>query len=618
MISYFKIETLSVTMVLAMAASGCGGSGGSGTVNTQGGLLNPLGLYTLPRRVAIAQGSSESIMLATGGGVATAPIPCPTQAETTVQVSGLPSGVTVSPSPLVIPANCSPVALTISVGSSAIPASATLTLAGTSGSLSAKVSLPFEVMAETATSTAKCSASPAPAPLANSSTNEWIWTNGSDTTDQPGAYGSLGVAARGNSPGARVSAATWTDQAGNLWLFGGYGAGSSTNLSTDQGDLSDLWSYANGEWTWKGGSNQIEQPGAYGTKGVASTGNTPGARWLAAYWTDHSGNFWIFGGLGLDANGTRGHLNDLWQYTVATGQWTWISGPNTVCPTQNASGCPGVYGDLGVPSANNVPGARVSTAFWTDSCGNLWLFGGQGADSTGTGGNLNDLWEFDPTTKMWTWKGGVNIVGQNGTYGTLSTASAGNVPGSRSESAAWTDHEGNLWLFGGVGGDVNGLACATQPACELNDLWKYDPAAGTWSWIGGSDTANQVGNYGTRGDATSANIPGARDTAVSWTDDQGNLWLFGGNGFGASTLGDLNDLWEYTGGQWIWINGSNQAGQLGSYGSLGVPVPGNVPGARNWAAGWSDQSGNLWMFGGDDSLAIAHGGKFNDLWEYQP
>jgi N-acetylneuraminic acid mutarotase len=442
--------------------------------------------------------------------------------------------------------------------------------------------------------------------------------SGSDTTDQPGTYGSQGVAAPGNSPGARDSAATWTDQAGNLWLFGGYGADSSTNKSTDQGDLNDLWLYANGEWTWKGGSNQIEQPGVYGTTGIASSNNMPGSRWLSAYWRDPSGNFWIFGGLGLDADGTRGHLNDLWKYTVATGQWAWISGPSSICPTQNASGCPGTYGDLGVASASNVPGARVSAAFWTDSCGNLWLFGGQGADSTGANGNLNDLWEFDPTTNMWTWKSGANIVDQNGTYGTLNTAVSGNVPGARSSTAHWTDKEGNLWLFGGVGSDMNLIACQNGATCELNDLWEYNPATGMWSWMGGSDIANQVGNYGNRGVAASANIPGARDTALNWTDGQGDFWLFGGDGYGASTFGDLNDLWEYTNGQWIWMNGSNQAAQPGTYGSLGVPASGNVPGARIFASGWIDTAGNLWLFGGDDIQSIPHGGKFNDLWEYQP
>jgi len=33
---------------------------------------------------------------------------------------------------------------------------------------------------------------------------------------------------------------------------------------------------------------------------------------------------------------------------------------------------------------------------WSDASGNLWLFGGEGFDSTGTEGTLNDLWEYQP------------------------------------------------------------------------------------------------------------------------------------------------------------------------------------------------------------------------------
>jgi hypothetical protein len=39
-----------------------------------------------------------------------------------------------------------------------------------------------------------------------------------------------------------------------------------------------------------------------------------------------------------------------------------------------------------------VPGARQSAVVWTDTSGNVWLFGGDGDDSTGGAGVLNDLW----------------------------------------------------------------------------------------------------------------------------------------------------------------------------------------------------------------------------------
>ena len=44
--------------------------------------------------------------------------------------------------------------------------------------------------------------------------------------------------------------------------------------------------------------------------------------------------------------------------------------------------CPaGVYGALGTPARGNTPGGRKYAMGWTDNNGNLWLFGGQGADA---------------------------------------------------------------------------------------------------------------------------------------------------------------------------------------------------------------------------------------------
>jgi hypothetical protein len=51
---------------------------------------------------------------------------------------------------------------------------------------------------------------------------------------------------------------------------------------------------------------------------------------------------------------------------------------------------------MGTPAATNVPGARQWQANWIDSSGNLWVFGGDGYDSGGSLGYLNDLWKYEP------------------------------------------------------------------------------------------------------------------------------------------------------------------------------------------------------------------------------
>jgi hypothetical protein len=284
-------------------------------------------------------------------------------------------------------------------------------------------------------------------------------------------------------------------------------------------------------------TNGISVPGVYGTLGTPAAGNTPGSRLSASSWIDSQGNLWLFGGFTFtNASGGYGYLNDLWEFNSSTNEWAWMGGSNTV----NQSG---IYGTVGTPATGNVPGSRNGAISWTDKRGNFWLFGGYGYDnSTGMTGFLNDLWEFYPSTNEWTWMGGSNSVNQPGTYGTLGTPTVGNVPGSRDAEINWNDNNGNLWLFGGYG---CGASASSGCVLSLNDLWEFNPSTNEWAWMGGSNTGNQPGVYGTLGTLAAGNIPGGRQGGVSWTDSSGNLWLFGGSGLGASGHGYLNDLWKY-------------------------------------------------------------------------
>jgi hypothetical protein len=117
-------------------------------------------------------------------------------------------------------------------------------------------------------------------------------------------------------------------------------------------NLNDLWKYSANEWMWVGGSNLVAQSGSYGTQGMPTATNIPGARWGAASRIDASGRFWLFGGNGFDSSANPqvyGDLNDLWTYDGT--QWNWVSG-------SNHAGQSGVYGTLGAAAASNVPGAR--------------------------------------------------------------------------------------------------------------------------------------------------------------------------------------------------------------------------------------------------------------------
>jgi N-acetylneuraminic acid mutarotase len=439
-----------------------------------------------------------------------------------------------------------------------------------------------------------------------------------------------GVPSAANAPGGRNAFTSWTDGSGNLWLFGGEGF-DSAGVS---GYLNDLWEFApsSQEWALMGGRNTVPAgstgwSGAYGSLGTPGSGNSPGGREAPASWTDKNGNLWLFGGVGFDSDGTKGSLNDLWKFDPSTLEWVWVSGSSTVPGTNE--GQSGVYGKLGTPAAGNVPGGRQGASSWTDSSGNLWLFGGTGYDSAGSMGSLNDLWEFDPTTTQWAWISGSSAVGSGdgdaGVYSSFGSPSPAVVPSGRAQAVSWTDHSGDLWLFGGKGLDSTGTSG------YLNDLWEFNPASRQWAWMSGSNTVGCVGCgmpgiYGTLDMADSVNNPGGRSQAVGWTDNNDNFWLFGGNGYDSTgTNGALNDLWEFIHAtvEWAWMGGSSTVpganeGNPGAYGMLGVPAAGDTPGGRGLTGGWTDANGDLWLFGGAGYDASAKYGNLNDLWVYQP
>jgi N-acetylneuraminic acid mutarotase len=493
-------------------------------------------------------------------------------------------------------------------------------------------------------------------PEANAQTNEWTWVGGSSAGPENQVTGTLGIPAIGNIPAARYQATTWSDKSGNFWLFGG-----TDQTGFPDVELNDLWEFnpSTSEWGWMAGSSTGGQSGVYGALGTPSAHNVPGGREDASSWTDSKGNLWLFGGYGLDADGTMGVLNDLWEFNPSTGEWTWMSGSSTASNcfndgSGNAFGAidcaqPSIYGALGTPAAGNTPGSREAAITWTDNKGNLWLFGGWSYDvSAQVQYYFNELWEYNPSTNQWAWMGGsktrdgsaclwnVNLwpltCGEPGVYGTIGTSAAGNIPGGRAGSAKWTDSQGNLWIFSGSGFDVNGYFG------DPNDLWEFNASTVQWTWMGGNDVIPPYGCddydcsgpavYGTLGTPAAGNLPQGRDHAVGWNDSAGNLWLFGGGGGEVPdniNNGGLNDLWEFNPStdEWALMGGSIQAicgwycssSPLAVYGSGASAAPGDGPGTRFASAGWTDSRGNFWLFGGHPS---SHWVFLNDLWEYQP
>ncbi|MDR3736717.1 MAG: kelch repeat-containing protein [Acidobacteriaceae bacterium] len=278
-------------------------------------------------------------------------------------------------------------------------------------------------------------------------------------------------------------------------------------------------------------------------------------------------------------------MNDLWEFNPSTQLWTWVGGSSTIPNHQD--GTDNVFGPLGVFDAKSIPGSRWEASGWTDGHGNLWLFGGEGY----TDSALNDLWEFNPSTRLWAWMGGSNApacrgtpCGQAGVYGTMGTPAAGNFPGGRYGAANWIDNSGDLWIVGGEGLDSTGKIGL------LNDVWRFNPTTVQWTWMGGDNSSSVI---------SSTNIPSPRSSATTWTDPDGNFWIFGGT---ISVYQTLSDLWKFT--------------PLTNQWTLMTPAT-KLPPVRGDASGWTDQSGNLWLFGGYNMGSPDAVGYTNELWEYK-
>jgi hypothetical protein len=455
-------------------------------------------------------------------------------------------------------------------------------------------------------------------------------------------------------PGGRDFPAAWTDNSGGKWLFGGQGFPYPSPAGNQlPALLNDLWVFDSSLGGWvpanlptfvdKGGDYEVDPGsmevtfarGVYGTLNVAAAQNTPGARWGSSTWTDASGNLWMFGGQGIAANFGLSLLNDVWEFVPGTppgptpsaspsnagtftGQWIWRNGSST-------GDAAGVYGTKGVAAAGNLPGGRWAAATYTDSTGNVWLFGGQGYDASGNIGILGDLWKYNIASAQWTWVSGPNIASPNGVYGTKGTAASGNSPGGRQAGVMWVDTTGNVWLFGGFGFDSAGTG--SPNGAILNDLWEF--TGGQWVWVSGNNLANQTGVYGTQTMPDPANFPGSRWGAAGWTDISNNLWFYGGWGYGSvntDPTGFLDDIWEYqhSTGQWIWwkgTNGVNQATQYDSKLGFGLPFVKNIAGARRGAAVWKqDFNDDVWIFGGE-GFDFGTGNPpayLDDMWTYLP
>ncbi|MEO8591037.1 MAG: kelch repeat-containing protein [Flavobacteriales bacterium] len=353
-----------------------------------------------------------------------------------------------------------------------------------------------------------------------------------------------------------------------------------------------------GQWTWMKGPQTPGGAGVYGTQGLAAAANRPPGCVNQYSWTAQDGTFWMFGGQDNSGNG----LAALWKYDPVTNMWTWMKGPSTFH-------FDGDFGTQGVAAATNLPPAKTfGGASWVDLAGNFWMYGGENGDNY-NGNTNNDLWKYDPGTNNWTWMKGTMADNPPAGWGSMGVPDMNNQPPARNNCyGTWVDEEGDLWMFGGM--------IFQDPA---DDLWRYNIATNTWTWMNGSQTTNAPAVYGTLGFQAPTNTPGARIAYALGKDADGKLWMQGG-GLGPGFYG-WGDVWRLdpTSGEWTWMSGSANANPTASTGSACVASSTNDPGKRLTSPTWQTADGRMWTFGLVSSSGnLQFNYSRNDMWTFCP
>lgn len=278
------------------------------------------------------------------------------------------------------------------------------------------------------------------------------------------------------------------------------------------------------------------------------------------------------------------------------GEWTWLKGGSTINQTGN-------WGSMGVTSATTTPPSLFQTEFWTAQDGTLWMYGGRDTDAH----EYAALWKYDPANNTWTWIKGPNTYSYEGNFGTMGVPAPSNLPPAKSYCMmSWTDLDGNFWMYGGRNGSQFGNGV------ENNDLWRYEVATNNWTWMKGSQADNPSAVWGVKGVPNSTNQPPALTLALTWTDDVGDLWLFGG--YSTQFLGRYNAVWRYqiSTNTWTWMAGEDTINPTVNYGSMGVPAPTNAPSGRYAQSLGKSSDGKLWFYGGTTSGNF----QYRDLWSF--
>lgn len=311
------------------------------------------------------------------------------------------------------------------------------------------------------------------------------------------------------------------------------------------GSGNNIWRYSVTSFSWSRiRTGEPSSAPTYGTQNQFDPLNSPGSRVDAMAWEDpiDFDKLWLFGGVSGPITTFK---NDLWQYSISLGQWSWIGG-STGSTTQ-----PFIAAAAGSYSPSNWPGSTHAGRVALDRTNNrAWIFGGRQNFSTGCASihylnfsllsrltrfvpymllflDSTYLWTFDMSLRQWSYQFGAAADGQfsNPSFRSDGRSDPGNTPGTPFKPAVFTD-ETDFYVFGSGSSGFGG-----------NNMFAFHTSNRTWSWLSGQywSNSNNLAVYGTKNIAHRDNIPGGRSGAVGFYDYQTRSFLvYSGNGFSAT------------------------------------------------------------------------------------
>jgi hypothetical protein len=417
--------------------------------------------------------------------------------------------------------------------------------------------------------------------------NSYYATPSNETWEWSPATGKWTDRTAASAPEARSGAAMVFDSQRNKMVMFGGRAGSGLNLE-------DTWELDTATSTWTN---------------ATAAGTHPSARSQHAMVYEKSASkIFLFGGgrsdpYSYDGTGVSGSFGDVWELDPAHGTWTTVS-PSTAPSPRHSMGAAWdstrskvvlfggmqteITGASGVPkqdtwewdpasstftertAAGNKPSQRYGHAMTFDSGrGRVLIFGGF---DISTGGFLNDLWEWEPTSG--TWSDRSNRSATIWPIGRL-YASMVDVAGGRLEIVAGAAPY-YPYATGGTGGSIIGPTPIGYGINGSREVWELDPLLVVFV------------------DRTlPLDIPTPRSNHVmAYYPVTGKVYLFGGyDNMKGQAFGDL---WEWNGTSWAQVTSTKGPSARSDAGLAYDPVRKSLILFGGTTYYGSDTSGETW------------------------